>query len=259
MRIGHHCAASGNYAAADGVHGLRGRGVPHGASGSGRPGSWDCSASSRSRLAGRAQVTSDETLGTVVTAGTVTGGTAAGTNLFHSFDQFDGDAWFEVDAAIANVIIRVTGDGPSFISAIRAEFAGTSNRSPARFFFVNPHGVAFNERIFESPDLDIDGAFFAVSASEVRFAGRSGVLGRPGGRAHRGHTERFGFRFGNRHRCGRRAAPGRFGPSDFRSFQVDPDRDRHRRFCSLSGSEMVAFGFSRWAAMSRFPGRPCSS
>ena len=126
-------------------------------------------------VAARAQITSDGTLGTVVSEDaargvTITGGTSAGTNLFHSFGEFNGGGLFEVDGAIGNVISRVTGDKPSLISGIRAQIAGTSDRSQANFLFLNPHGVLFDSSVGGGPSLDIDGAFYAVSASEVRFS-----------------------------------------------------------------------------------------
>src|SRR4030095_15434149 len=92
-----------------------------------------------------------------------------GTNLFHSFAEFSGGASFEVDPAVRNVIIRVTGESPAFISEINAQITGSSNRSAANILFVDPRGIVFDGNITE-PKIAIDGAFHAVSALEVRFA-----------------------------------------------------------------------------------------
>ena len=78
---------------------------------------------------------------------TITGGTPLGTNLFHSFNNFDlasghTASWQRSNAsAFTNVINRVTGGGVS-------DIAGTidaSQFSNAQFYFINPAGIVFGD------------------------------------------------------------------------------------------------------------------
>ncbi len=99
------------------------------------------------------RVLADATLGTLVnptpvglgTQFNVTGGTAAGANLFHSFERFsvfDQDAaTFSSNAAqpYQNVISRVTGDARSFVTgSVHLEGSGLAGSS---FWFLNPAGI----------------------------------------------------------------------------------------------------------------------
>src|SRR5262245_2204344 len=154
-------------------------------------------------------IVSDGTLGTVVTKTSPTslaiaGGTAAGTNLFHSFGEFNlgqGDsAVYQVGSAVANVISRVTGGHPSLISgAVSAQISGTGETSGANFFFLNPHGVVFNQ----NQNVDTNGAFFVTSAQELRFAdGTVFGAGTPASALTMAAPESFGFLGGARGRVG---------------------------------------------------------
>jgi len=92
-------------------------------------------------------------------------GLRAGTNLFHSFSQFDltstERAVYQGSPTIQNLITRVTGGPSSIDGVIRSEIPG------ANLFFLNPAGVVFGE----NAQVDTTGAFYVSTADRLLFQG----------------------------------------------------------------------------------------
>jgi filamentous hemagglutinin family protein len=120
-----------------------------------------------------AQVTSDGTLSTTVTQTgvdyTITNGTSAGTNLFHSFGQFSiptgGSATFDLNATptIRTIFSRVTGGDVSNIDGL---IQTINSASPVSLFLMNPNGIILGP----NAQLNLGGSFFGTTASSIRFA-----------------------------------------------------------------------------------------
>jgi len=124
-----------------------------------------------SPIASRADVVRDGSLGADVPIANEDGafvieeqqGERAGSNLFHSFAEFDLDetesAIFRGENSIENVISRITG-GPSTIGGlIRSEIPGAS------LFLINPAGITFTP----TARLDVDGSFHTSTADFLEF------------------------------------------------------------------------------------------
>ena len=120
-----------------------------------------------------AQVTSDGTLNTTInTVGnnaTITNGTAAGSNLFHSFGQFsiptNGSATFDLvnTPNTSTIFSRVTG---GTVSNINGLIRTTNSSNPVSLFLINPAGILFGP----NASLNIGGSFVGTTANSIRFA-----------------------------------------------------------------------------------------
>jgi filamentous hemagglutinin family protein len=95
----------------------------------------------------------------------INGGATRGTNLFHSFQEFNvgegRSAYFTNPAGIENILTRVTGTNPSNILGTLGVTGGNAN-----LFLINPNGIIFGQ----NARLDVGGSFLASTASSLNFA-----------------------------------------------------------------------------------------
>jgi filamentous hemagglutinin family protein len=92
----------------------------------------------------------------------ISGGTQAGTNLFHSFGEFNLDtaqiADFEANATIDHILGRITGGNGSVIDGL-LRVSG----SDASLYLMNPAGIVFGA----NAQLDVLGSFTATTATGI--------------------------------------------------------------------------------------------
>jgi len=106
--------------------------------------------------------------GTIITpAGSqmdIRGGTQAGSNLFHSFSQFNVGAHqsanFLVNPTIQNILSRVVGNNPSYINGLLQVMGGHAN-----LYLMNPAGIVFGA----GAQLNVPGSFTATTANAIGF------------------------------------------------------------------------------------------
>ncbi len=123
----------------------------------------------------KAQIVPDNTLGADrslvipnvqingITSDRIEGGAVRGSNLFHSFEDFNINegrgAYFANPASIINIFTRVTGVNPSSILGTLGVLGN------ANLYLINPNGIFFG------PDarLDLRGSLFVTTASALIF------------------------------------------------------------------------------------------
>ncbi|MGG6238397.1 filamentous hemagglutinin N-terminal domain-containing protein [Nodosilinea sp. AN01ver1] len=91
----------------------------------------------------------------------IEGGALRGSNLFHSFLEFNVDAghrlYFANPAGVESILSRITGGNPSAI------FGTLGVDGAADLFLINPNGLVFGE----TATLDIQGSFYASTAEAI--------------------------------------------------------------------------------------------
>ncbi|MEM6866967.1 MAG: CHAT domain-containing protein [Cyanobacteria bacterium P01_C01_bin.121] len=115
-------------------------------------------------------VATPEGAGTTVTESgdqfDIAGGTQAGGNLFHEFDQFDLSASqtanFAADSGVFNIVGQISEAAPSYIDGT-VQVSG----SDADLYLINPSGILFGE----NAQLSLNGSFTATTADQVEFDG----------------------------------------------------------------------------------------
>ncbi|MFP4120192.1 MAG: filamentous hemagglutinin N-terminal domain-containing protein [Coleofasciculus sp.] len=99
----------------------------------------------------------------------IEGGAKRGSNLFHSFSEFnvnvDQQVYFANPEGIANILTRVTGDHRSNI------FGTLGVDGNANLFLLNPNGILFGV----DAQLDVAGSFVASTADGIQL-GNDGVF-----------------------------------------------------------------------------------
>ena len=132
-------------------------------------------AASSSAVIAQSQIVPDNTLGDEssqvvpnneingIPTEAIEGGAQRGSNLFHSFSQFNIEAgrgaYFANPEGINNIFSRVTGNNVSEI------FGTLGVLGNADLFLINPNGIIFGE----NASLDVNGSFLATTASGIGF------------------------------------------------------------------------------------------
>jgi filamentous hemagglutinin family protein len=120
-----------------------------------------------------AQIVPDNSLGTSVInnqtingilSDQINGGVVKGSNLFHSFQEFNINTgrgvYFTNSPLINNIFTRVTGNNVSNINGTLGVLGS------ANLFFMNPNGIVFGT----AASLDVKGSFLGTTANSIKFA-----------------------------------------------------------------------------------------
>jgi len=93
----------------------------------------------------------------------IDGGALRGSNLFHSFSEFNisdsNSVYFANPAGVENIFNRITSETPSEI------FGTLGVDGDANLFLLNPNGILFGP----NASLDINGSFVATTADAIQF------------------------------------------------------------------------------------------
>lgn len=135
-----------------------------------------CAAFSAAAQIAVAQIAVDGSTKTLVRGNLISpveAGTVNGSNLFHSFRQFnvpESGVTFGIDLSsyvngseIKNIINRVTGSDPS---SVLGRIESRSAFPNANLFLINPNGIIFGQ----NASLDIGGSFSASTATGIGFS-----------------------------------------------------------------------------------------
>ncbi|MEM6255924.1 MAG: filamentous hemagglutinin N-terminal domain-containing protein [Cyanobacteria bacterium P01_D01_bin.156] len=96
----------------------------------------------------------------------IDGGTTSGSNLLHTFQQFNvdtGTVVVFVDPGVENIIGQITSLGNNNISTIDGVLGVTG--ANANLFLINPNGIVFGE----NARLVVPGSFIASTAEDITF------------------------------------------------------------------------------------------
>ncbi len=115
----------------------------------------------------QAQITPDNTLGAESSqlnlGDKIGGGATRGSNLFHSFSQFNINneqrVYFANPSGVLNILTRVTGrDGSNILGTLGVD-------GGANLFLINPNGILFGP----NAKLDVKSSFVGTTANRIQF------------------------------------------------------------------------------------------
>jgi len=117
-----------------------------------------------STLGSNSSVISPNQIVSGVSSNVILGGAIRGSNLFHSFQDFNVNsgqgAYFANPNGITNILTRVTGKNPSNIFGVLGVIGS------ANLFFLNPNGIIFGPHA----SLKLNGSFLATTASSINMS-----------------------------------------------------------------------------------------
>jgi filamentous hemagglutinin family protein len=109
----------------------------------------------------------------------IEGGATRGSNLFHSFEEFnirtgEGAYFLVPNLAIESVFSRITGNDPTNIDGVLGAAISRESGiiSGANLYLMNPNGILFGP----NASLDLGGSFIATTSDAIQF-GTQGSFG----------------------------------------------------------------------------------